>query len=189
MAGPSTEPAAGIGGCSELLVEGDDVLVEDRDLRSEARLPLGDQLAACFTSRMMTGVWGFVGVLIGTTLVAWRARRTAARAAAGQAVFFPVGANRPDEGGRYSLGRVQAGREFQWEPRRSRTRLRELSADLRYVRAWQTTFGEMWRLPVGVLVIECESSAGPVRLWTRAQQAEQVVEMIRCANAKDVSKP
>jgi hypothetical protein len=159
------------------------------EVRSEVRLPIGDQLAACFTSRMMTAVYVLVGFMIGTILVARRARRTAARAAAGEAVFFPVGANRPDEGRRYSVGRVQAGGEFRWEPRWPWTRLRELPTDLRYVRARHTTFGEVWWIPPGALVIECESSGGPVRLWARTQQAVQVVEMIRRTGALDLSKP
>ncbi|MCX5328368.1 hypothetical protein [Streptomyces sp. NBC_00140] len=114
-------------------------------------------------------------------------RRTAARAAAGIAVSFPVGANLPDEGRRYSLGRVHTGREFRWEPRWSRTRLRELPTDLRYVRARETTLREMLWLPSSALVIECESSAGPVRLWAHSQQAVQVVEMIRRTGAPNVN--
>ncbi|MFF4275613.1 hypothetical protein [Streptomyces sp. NPDC001536] len=138
---------------------------------------------------MSTAFCTLLGMVIGSIVVAWRVRRTAARAAAGVAVSFPVGANMPDEGRRYSLGRVQTGREFRWEPRWSRTRLRELPTDLRYVRARETTLREMLWLPSSALVIECESSAGPVRLWAHTQQAVQVVEMIRRTGAPDVDTP
>ncbi|MFG2275833.1 hypothetical protein ACGFNY_39480 [Streptomyces chartreusis] len=84
---------------------------------------------------------------------------------------------------------MRAGSEFRWEPRRSWTRLRELPAGLRYVRARETTFWEFWFLPFGALVIECESSAGPVRLCVHAEQAVHVVEMIRRIGAPDFSKP
>ncbi|CAM5237418.1 hypothetical protein [Streptomyces chartreusis] len=151
--------------------------------------PLGDQFASCFTSRMLTGFCALIGAVIGTIFVARRARQTAASAAAGKAVFFPVGATRPGDRRRYSLGRVQAGSAFQWEPRWSWTRLRALPTDLCYLCARPATFGEMWRIPIGTLVIECESSAGPVRLWAYPQQAVQVVEMIRRPGAPDLSKP
>ncbi|MFE1925389.1 hypothetical protein ACFW91_22810 [Streptomyces asoensis] len=138
---------------------------------------------------MFTWLWVLVGTVIGTILVARRARRTAAQAEAGEAVFFQVGANLPDEGRRYSLGRVQAGSEFQWKPRWPWTRLREIPTDLNYVRAREATSREAWRLPTGVLVIECESSAGPVRLWTRPQYARHVVVMIRRAGTPNLSTP
>lgn len=138
---------------------------------------------------MITGVVSFASMVLGAIIAARRARRTVARAAAGEAVFFRVGANRPDQGRRYSLGRVLAGGEFRWEPRRSWTRLRELPTDLRYVRARDTTFREFWWLPTGAAVIECESSAGPVRLCVHAEQVVQVVEMIRRAGTPDLSKP
>ncbi|MET7451884.1 hypothetical protein ABZT03_08315 [Streptomyces sp. NPDC005574] len=129
---------------------------------------------------MITGLCTSVGMVIGLLLAARRARRTAARAAAGEALFFQVGANLQAGGRRqYSLGRVQAGGDFRWQPRRSWTRLRELPADLSYIRAREATFGEGLWLPPRALVIECESSAGPVRLWARVEQATQVVEMIR----------
>ncbi|MER5957224.1 hypothetical protein ACFC18_47820 [Streptomyces sp. NPDC056121] len=128
---------------------------------------------------MSTAVCVFVGMVIGALLAAWRARRTAARAEAGEAVLFRVGANLPDEGRRYSLGRVLAGGEFRWIPRWSWTRLRRLPAELRYVRAREATFREMVWLPIGVLVIECESPAGPVRLWARREHVVLVAEMIR----------
>lgn len=136
---------------------------------------------------MTAGVSVLFGVLIGTMVAAWRARRTAARAAAGEAVFFRVGANLPDKGRRYSLGRVQTASEFRWMPRHSWTRLRELPTGLRYVRTRETTFRESMRLPTGTLVIECESSAGPVRLWARKEQEVQVVEMLRRACTPDLS--
>lgn len=138
---------------------------------------------------MMTGVMAFLGTVIGTMIATRRARRTAARAAAGEAVFFRVGANRPNQGRRYSPGRVQAGAEFRWEPRWSWTRLRELPTDLRYVRARDTTFREFWWLPTGALVIECASSAGPVRLCVHAEQVAHVVEMIRRTGTPDLPKP
>lgn len=138
---------------------------------------------------MITGVCVFVGMVIGAMVVARRARRTAARARAGEAVFFRVGANRPDQGRRYSPGRVLAGSKFRWEPRWSWTLLRELPTDLRCVRARDTTFREFWWLPTGALVIECESSAGPVRLCVHAEQVVQVVEMIRRTGTPDFSKP
>jgi len=127
----------------------------------------------------------FVGTLIGAMIAARRARRTVARAVAGEAVFFPVGVNRPGQGRRYSPGRVPAGSEFRWEPRWSWTRLRDLPSDLRYVRARDATFRELWWLPTGALVIECESSAGPVRLCVHAEQVVPVVEMIRRSDAPD----
>ncbi|WP_240634435.1 MULTISPECIES: hypothetical protein [Streptomyces] len=43
------------------------------------------------------------------------------------------------------------------------------------------TFREVWWLPAGALVIECESSEGPVRLWAHAAQAQYVVDVIRRA--------
>jgi hypothetical protein len=136
------------------------------------------------------GLCAFVGSVIGTILVARRARRIAARAEAGEAVFFQVGANLPEEGRRYSLGRVPAGSEFRWRPRWSWTRLRELPADLRFVRAREATFREtLWLLPPGALMIECESSAGPVRLWTRAEHVVHVVGMIRRTGTPNLSKP
>ncbi|MFB8268865.1 hypothetical protein ACFC96_19960 [Streptomyces sp. NPDC055955] len=128
---------------------------------------------------MNTAVGVLIGMVTGTLLAARRARRTAARAEAGEAVLLRVGANLPDEGRRYSLGRVPTGGEFRWMPRWSWTRLRVLPADLRYVRAREATYREMLRLPIGVLVIECESSAGPVRLWARREHAALIAEMIR----------
>lgn len=128
---------------------------------------------------MTTAICVLFGMVIGTMLATRRARRTAARAEAGEAVLFHVGANLPDKGRRYSLGRVRTANEFRWEPRRSWTRLRELPADLRYVRTRETTLRESMWLPTSTLVIECESSAGPVRLWARKEQTAQVVEMIR----------
>ena len=44
-----------------------------------------------------------------------------------------------------------------------------------------------WR--AGMLAIECESSATPVRPWARVEQTVHVVEMIRRTNARDLSKP
>ena len=114
--------------------------------------------------------------------MARRARRKAVQTEAGEVVFFQVGANLPYEGRRYSPGRVRAGGEFRWKPRRSWTRLRELPTDLRYIRARQTTFREMLWLPTRPLVIECESSAGLVRLWAYPEQAVHVVQMIRRAS-------
>ncbi|MHA5052209.1 hypothetical protein [Streptomyces sp. SD15] len=128
---------------------------------------------------MNTWLAGFTGVMIGMILLGRRARRTAARAEAGEAVFFQVRANLPDKGRRYSLGRVQAGGEFGWKPRRSWTRLRELPTDLRYIRARDMTFLESLRLPPDMRVIECESSLGPVRLCARIEYTEHIVEMIR----------
>ncbi|MFE6755694.1 hypothetical protein ACFVDQ_19160 [Streptomyces sp. NPDC057684] len=136
---------------------------------------------------MIAGVGAFLGTVIGAFLMARRARRTAARAEAGEAVLFPVGANLPDEGRRYSLGRVLAGGEFRWIPRRSWTRLRALPTDLRYIRAREMTFRKMLWLPDRVLVIECESSVGPVRLWVHPKQAVQVVEIIRRAGSPNSS--
>ena len=136
---------------------------------------------------MITGFCTFVGMVIGTLLVARRARRTAARAEAGQSVFFQVGANLPGEGRRYSLGQVRAGGEFRWNPRWSWTRLRELPTDLRYIRAREATFREKLWLPAGALVIECESSAGPVRLWAHVEHVVHVVEMIRRTNTPNLS--
>ena len=146
--------------------------------------PLDHRVAACFASRMITGVITgisvFVGATIGNILVARRVRRTTARAEAEEAVLFQVGANLPDEGRRrYSLGQVPAGSEFRWKPRRSWTRLRELPTDLRYVCARDATFREKLWLPSDALVIECESSAGSVRLWVHAEHAVHVVKMIR----------
>lgn len=138
---------------------------------------------------VITGLWVFVGSVIGTILVARRARRTSARAEAGEAVFFQVGANLPAEGRQYSFGRVPAGSEFRWKPRWSWTRLRELPTDLRYVSAREASFREALLLPSGALVIECESSAGPVRLWVRAEHAARVVKMIRRTGTPSLSKP
>ncbi|MFC5788054.1 MULTISPECIES: hypothetical protein [Streptomyces] len=138
---------------------------------------------------MNTAVCVFVGMVIGALLVARRARRTAARAEAGEAVLFRVGANLPDEGRRYSLGRVLAGGEFRWIPRWPWTRLRRLPADLRYVRAREATSREMLWLPIGVLVIECASAAGPVRLWARREHALLIVEMIRRTGTPNLSMP
>lgn len=129
----------------------------------------------------------FIGGVIGRLLLARRARRTATQAEAGEVVFFQVGANLPDEGRRYSLGRVRAGGKFQWKPRWARTRLRELPQDLRYIRARQATFREMLWVPTRALVIECESSAVPVRLWAYPEQAVHVVEMIRRASSPNSS--
>ncbi|MFJ3339445.1 hypothetical protein [Streptomyces sp. NPDC086766] len=136
---------------------------------------------------MIYGICVFVCTVLGTMLVARRARRTAARAEAGEAVFFQVGANLPDKGRRYSLGRVRAGDEFRWKPRWPWTRLRELPADLRYIRTREATFRETLWLPPGVLVIECESPAGPVRLWARTEQAVHVMEMIRRTSTPNTS--
>ncbi|WP_231905641.1 hypothetical protein [Streptomyces davaonensis] len=118
-------------------------------------------------------------MMIGTLIVARRARRTATRAAAGEAVFFQVSANRPNEGRRYSPGRVRSGGRFHWEPRWSWTRLRELPPDLHYVQARRPTLREMLWVSADALVIECESSTGPVRLCAHAAQAVPVVEMLR----------
>ncbi|MFE6962982.1 hypothetical protein [Streptomyces sp. NPDC057696] len=85
-------------------------------------------------------------------------------------------------------GNVLAGGEFRWIPRWSWTRLRALPTDLRYIRAREMTFREMLWLPDRVLVIECESSVGPVRLWAHLEQAVQVVEMIRRASSPNSSK-
>ncbi|MEV6700576.1 hypothetical protein AB0M68_26010 [Streptomyces sp. NPDC051453] len=138
---------------------------------------------------MKTAVYIFVGMAIEALLAARRARRTAARAEAGEAVLFRVGANLPNEGRRYSLGRVPSGSEFRWIPRWSWTRLRSLPADPRSARARKATFREMWWLPIGVLVIECESSAGPVRLWARKEHAVLVMEMIRRTDTPNSSMP
>ncbi|MFB7758187.1 hypothetical protein ACFC18_52920 [Streptomyces sp. NPDC056121] len=138
---------------------------------------------------MNTAVGVLIGMVTGTLLAARRARRTAARAEAGEAVLLRVGANLPDEGRRYSLGRVPAGGEFRWMPRWSWTRLRVLPADLRHVRAREATYREMLRLPIGVLVIECESSAGPVRLWARREHAALIAEMIRRTGAPNPWMP
>ncbi|MFJ9543046.1 hypothetical protein ACIRPX_38215 [Streptomyces sp. NPDC101225] len=139
---------------------------------------------------MITGLCAFVGMVIGALLVARRARRTAARAAAGEAVFFHVGANLPAEGRRrYSLGRVQTGGEFRWKPSRPWTRLRELPADLRYIRAREANFRESLWLPPRALVIECESSAGLIQLWAREEQATHVVEMIQRTSTPNSSSP
>ncbi|WP_432165794.1 hypothetical protein [Streptomyces sp. bgisy031] len=138
---------------------------------------------------MNTAVGVLIGMVTGTLLAARRARRTAARAEAGEAVLLRVGANLPDEGRRYSLGRVPTGGEFRWMPRWSWTRLRVLPADLRYVRAREATYREMLRLPIGVLVIECESSAGPVRLWARREHAALIAEMIRSTGAPNPWMP
>jgi hypothetical protein len=131
---------------------------------------------------MITVLCAFLGGVIGRLLVARRARRKAVQTEAGEVVFFQVGANLPYEGRRYSPGRVRAGGKFRWRPRWSWTRLRELPTDLRYIRARQTTFREMLWLPTRPLVIECESSAGLVRLWAYPEQAVHVVEMIRRAS-------
>ncbi|WP_406371441.1 hypothetical protein OG788_15680 [Streptomyces sp. NBC_00647] len=137
---------------------------------------------------MITGLCAsLVGGVIGRLLLARRARRTATQTEAGQTVFFQVGANLPDEGPRYSLGQVRAGGRFQWKPRWSRTRLRELPKDLRYIRARRATLREMLWVPAKALVIECESSAVPVRLWAYPQQAVHVVEMIRRASGPNAS--
>ncbi|MGW1728031.1 hypothetical protein ACWCQK_34640 [Streptomyces sp. NPDC002306] len=137
---------------------------------------------------MMTVLFvGFIGVKIGMMLIGRRARRTASRAEAGEAVFFQVGANLPDKERRYSLGQVQAGGEFEWKPRRSWTRLRELPTDLRYIRARDMTFRESLRLPPGARVIECESSVGPVHLCARVEYTEHVVEMIRRTSTSNLS--
>jgi hypothetical protein len=133
---------------------------------------------------MITGVCTAVGAVIGMFVMTLRARRVAARAEVGEAVFFRVGVSLPAEGRGYSLGRVRAGGEFRWTPRWSWTRVRELPADLRYVRARETTWREMLWLPAGALVIECESSAGPVRLWAPGEYAAHVVEMLRRASAR-----
>jgi hypothetical protein len=131
-------------------------------------------------SGAITGLWTFVGMMIGSIVVARRVRRTAARAEAGEeAVFFLVGANLPDQGRRYSLGRVPAGSEFRWSPRWLWTRLRELPADLSYVCRREPAFRERLWLASDAVVIECDSSAGPVRLWAHAEHAVHVVRMIR----------
>ncbi|WP_327350826.1 hypothetical protein [Streptomyces sp. NBC_01304] len=138
---------------------------------------------------MITGLCVLGGVLMGSFIVAWRARRIAARAEAGKAATLQVGANRPDAGRRYSLGRVRSDQEFRWEPRWSWSRQRELPAELRYVRTRKLTAGEVWRLPAGVMLIECESAEGPVRLWVREAYAAHVAEMIRRAGATDLPEP
>ncbi|MFF2479221.1 hypothetical protein [Streptomyces sp. NPDC058066] len=128
-----------------------------------------------------------IGGVIGRLLLARRARRTATQTEAGQIVFFQVGANLPNEGPRYSLGQVRAGGKFQWTPRWSRTRLRELPKDLRYIRARHPSFREVLWVPTRALVIECESSAVSVRLWAYPEQAVHVVEMIRRASSPNSS--
>lgn len=45
---------------------------------------------------MITGLCSFLGAVIGTALMLRRQHRAAARADAGQAVLFPIGAKRPD---------------------------------------------------------------------------------------------
>lgn len=143
--------------------------------------PLGDQSSPCFTPRMITGLCSFLGAVIGTALMLRRQHRAAARADAGQAVLFPIGAKRPDASRRWNLGRTRANaEEFRWEPRWPWTRLRELPADLRFVRARHQTGREWLWLPTGALVIECESSDGPIWLWVMHMQVEHVVPMIRC---------
>ncbi|WP_240653675.1 hypothetical protein [Streptomyces sp. AcE210] len=137
---------------------------------------------------MIAGFCGaLLGGVIGRLLLARRARRTATQAEAGEVVFFQVGANLPDEGRRYSLGRVRAGGRFQWKPRWSMTRLRELPADLRYIRARRATFRDVLWVPTRALVIECEGSGMPVRLWAYPEQAVHVVEMIRRASSPNSS--
>ncbi|OQR60766.1 hypothetical protein B6E66_28615 [Streptomyces maremycinicus] len=84
---------------------------------------------------------------------------------------------------------MRTGSEFRWQPRRPWIRLRELPADLRFVRARRATSRETWRIPFGALVIECESSRGPVRLWARPQQLAQVVELIGRPDTPDLSTP
>lgn len=141
-------------------------------------------------SGVITGISVFVGATIGNIVAARRVRRTAARADAGETVIFQVGANLPDEGRRrYSLGQVPAGREFRWKPRRRWTRLRELPADLHYVCARDATFREKLWLPSDGRVIECESSAGSVRLWVHAEHEVHVAKMIRRTDTPDSSRP
>ncbi|MER6062672.1 hypothetical protein ABT167_16040 [Streptomyces sp. NPDC001792] len=145
---------------------------------------LGDQLAACFTPRMIAAL-ALVGVSILIFLLAWLPRRMAARVLAGEAGFVRVMANLPAKGRRYSLGLVRAEGEFQWEPRWSWTRLRELPTDLRYTGARVITAREGLWLSPGGLVIECESSAGPVLLWVRAAHVEHIMELIRRTGTPD----
>ncbi|MEU1535199.1 hypothetical protein [Streptomyces fagopyri] len=117
-----------------------------------------------------------VGLSVLILFLTWR---IAARVRAGEKGFLRVVANLPDKGWRYSLGLVRAEGEFRWEPRWSWTRLREIPTDLRYIRARVITSREkLWLSPSG-LVIECESSAGPVLLWVHMVNVEHVVEMIR----------
>ncbi|MGW2770752.1 hypothetical protein [Streptomyces sp. NPDC001275] len=121
-----------------------------------------------------------LGVLLGEAIRRWRSRRAMARARVGQAALFLIGAKRPDVGRRWSLGRVRAdAEEFRWEPRWPWTRLREVPADLRFVRVRQQQGREWLWLPAGVSVIECESSDGPVWLWVMDTQMKHVVAMIR----------
>lgn len=90
------------------------------------------------------GARSSLGAVIGTALMLRRQHRAAARADPGHAVLFPIGAKRPDASGRWNLGRTRANaEEFRWEPRWPWTRLRELPADLRSVRARHQT-GREW---------------------------------------------
>ncbi|GED89285.1 hypothetical protein TNCT6_63700 [Streptomyces sp. 6-11-2] len=128
---------------------------------------------------MVMGICVVLGVLLGEAIRRWRSRRAMERAKAGQAALFLIGAKRPNRG-RWSSGRVRAdAEEFRWEPRWPWTRLREVPADLRFVRVRQQEGLEWLWLPAGVLVIECESSDGPVWLWVMHTQLEHVVAMIR----------
>lgn len=102
------------------------------------------------------------------------------RGRAGESVWFPVGAKLPEKGRRWSVGRIRAGAErFRWEPRWRATRLRALPDDLRMVRTRQQEGGERWWLTPGAMVIECESSDGPVWLWVMPAQLDHVRAMIR----------
>lgn len=85
---------------------------------------------------MVTGICVLLGAVLAWVFVHRRARRAAERARAGQAVTFPVGAGLPEVSRRWSPGRVRADADaFRWEPRWPWTRLRELPAGLRFVRA------------------------------------------------------
>lgn len=129
---------------------------------------------------MFSAICGALGVLLGTVVVRRRAKQAMARVNAGQPALFPIGAKRPDLSRRWNLGRTQASaEEFRWEPRWPWTRLRELPADLQCVRTREMTFREMLWLPDGALVIECESSDGPVWLWVMPVQVKHVIAMIR----------
>ncbi|WP_018535503.1 MULTISPECIES: hypothetical protein [unclassified Streptomyces] len=130
---------------------------------------------------MFTGVCVGLGALTGTAIATWRARRAAARAEAGQAVHFAVGANRPQDGRKYSLGRVRSDRPFHWEPRWRWNRLRHLPDGLLVVQTREMTLKEMLWLPSGAVVLECSSDDGPVRLWVHRAQAEQVRSLVRRA--------
>ncbi|MFJ4552888.1 hypothetical protein ACIP4X_27500 [Streptomyces sp. NPDC088817] len=135
-------------------------------------------------SMAITGICIMLGVLLGETIRRRRSRRALAQARMGQAVLIPIGAKRPNVSGRWSPGRVRAdAEEFRREPRWPWTRLREIPADLRFVRVREQKGGrELLWLPAGVSVIECESSDGPVWLWAMDTQLEHVVAMVTSAD-------